>query len=127
MSQEWMFGVRQPLPVKGYPVHSNGKQAERSGAFQAELNKQLRQTEVIVSQHAKQRLEKRHIRLDDSELQRIGDAIDRVAAKGGKESLILYKDTAFVVNVKNRTIITAVDSQSMRENVFTNIDSALIL
>lgn len=127
MSQEWMFGVRQPLPVKGHPVHSNGKQTGGNGAFQTELNKHLKETEVIVSQHAKQRLEQRHIRLNESELQRIGDAIDRVAAKGGRESLILYKDTAFVVNVKNRTIITAVDSQSMRENVFTNIDSALIL
>lgn len=126
MSQEWMFGVRQPIPAKGYPAHPAVKQAVTNGAFQVELNKHLGQ-DVIVSQHAKQRLEKRQIRLNEAELKQIGNAIDRVAAKGGRESLILYKDTAFVVNVKNRTIITAVDQQSWQENVFTNIDSALIL
>lgn len=126
MSQEWMFGVRQPIPAKGYPAHSAVKQAGTNGAFQAELNKHLGQ-DVIVSQHAKQRLEKRQIRLNEAELKQIGNAIDRVAAKGGRESLILFKDTAFVVNVKNRTIITAVDQQSWQENVFTNIDSALLL
>lgn len=127
MNQEWRLGVRGPLPVNG--VHTTAPVSTKTipGAFQAELDKQIAKSNVIVSNHAKQRLEKRDIRLDESELKQIGDAISRVAAKGGKESLIFFKDTAFVVNVPNRTIITAVDHQSFKDNVFTNIDSALIL
>lgn len=49
------------------------------------------------------------------------------AAKGAKESLILMQDMAFIVNVKNRTVVTAMDSESMKDNVFTQIDSAVII
>ena len=54
-------------------------------------------------------------------------AIDKAAAKGAKDSLILFKDMAFIVNVKNRTIVTAMDSSSMQDNVFTQIDSAVVI
>jgi flagellar operon protein len=128
MNQDWLFGVRGPLPIAGHPAKTvQRQQGQQTGAFKAELDKQLRQSDIVVSNHARQRLEKRDIHLSETDLQRIGQAINQVAAKGGRESLILFKDTAFVVNVKNRTIITAVDQQSMRENVFTNIDSAMIL
>ena len=53
-------------------------------------------------------------------------AVDRAAAKGARESLVLVDDTAFVVSVRNRTVITAVDRARMRDQVFTNIDSAVI-
>lgn len=128
MNQEWLFGVRGPFPVAGGSAKTATRQpAVKPGEFQAQLEKQLTKTDVIVSNHARQRLEKRDIRLNDADLGRIGEAIDRVAAKGGRESLIMYKGTAFVVNVPNRTIITAVDQRSMQDNVFTNIDSAMIL
>ncbi|GAX90529.1 TIGR02530 family flagellar biosynthesis protein [Effusibacillus lacus] len=128
MNQEWLLGVRGPLPVtKAEPTTSKRRPEVPAGLFQAELAKRLRQQEVVLSNHAKQRLEKRDIRLNETDLQKIGQAINQVAAKGGKESLIMYKDTAFVINVPNRTIITAVDKLSLKENVFTNIDSAMIL
>ncbi|BCJ85266.1 TIGR02530 family flagellar biosynthesis protein [Effusibacillus dendaii] len=128
MSQDWLFKVRGPLPTSKLPTQSAERRSvAKPGAFQAQLDKQLQQSDVIVSNHAKQRLQKRDIRLNESDLGRIGEAINQVAAKGGRESLILYKGNAFVVNVPNRTIITAVDQSSMQENVFTNIDSALIL
>lgn len=127
MNQEWLLGMKGPLPVRSQPqtrpVHAKGAAA---ASFQTELNKQLKPG-VVLSQHAKQRLEKRDIRLSESDLARIGDAINKVAAKGGKDSLIFLDNTAFVVNVKNRTIVTAVDQMSLRDNVFTNIDSAMIL
>src|SRR5947199_173471 len=53
-------------------------------------------------------------------------AVQRAAAKGARESVVLVDGTAFVVSVRNRTVITAVDAQHMREHVFTNIDSAVI-
>jgi len=53
--------------------------------------------------------------------------VSKAAAKGARESLILLDDKAFVVSVRNRTVITAVDGEHLKENVFTNIDSAVIV
>lgn len=60
-------------------------------------------------------------------MERLEGAVDSVARKGGKDSLVLLGDAALVVSVKNRTVVTAMDRAGMRGNVFTNIDSAVIL
>jgi flagellar operon protein len=58
---------------------------------------------------------------------KINSAVDKAAAKGAKESLILMQDMALIVSVPNRTVVTAMDKQSMQDNVFTQIDSAVII
>jgi len=78
------------------------------------------------SAHAEQRMRDRNIRLSDVELARLRDAVDRARAKGARESLVMMDNAAFVVSVRNQTVITAVDLESMKQNVFTNIDSAVI-
>ena len=60
-------------------------------------------------------------------MKQLEGAVDSVAQKGGKESLIMMGDAALVVSVKNRTVVTAMDRQGMKGNVFTNIDSAVVL
>ena len=83
---------------------------------------------VRFSQHALQRLNSRQIQLDGSQLSKLNQAVDKAAQKGAKESLILMSDNlAFVVSVKNKTVITAIDGANIRDNVFTNIDSAVII
>ncbi len=95
-------------------------------SFQQTLQKE--QERVKFSQHALQRLASRKIELDQSQLQRLEQAVGKAAQKGARESLVLMQpDLAFVVSVRNRTVITAVDGDSMKENVFTNIDSAVIV
>src|SRR6185312_1105680 len=79
------------------------------------------------SAHAMQRLQSRNINLTPGDLQQMNSMADKAAAKGSKQSLFVMGDVAMVVSIKNRTVITAVDSQSMKENVFTNIDSAAII
>jgi flagellar operon protein len=59
-------------------------------------------------------------------MNRLEAAVEKAGLKGGKESLILLDDLAFVVSVKNRTVITAVGADRMADNVFTNIDSVVI-
>jgi flagellar operon protein len=87
----------------------------------------LQQTKpVTFSGHALQRLERRGISVDEQTLARLGGAVDRAAAKGSRNSVVLVDDNAFVVSVPNRTVITAVDREHMKEQVFTNIDSAVI-
>jgi flagellar operon protein len=79
------------------------------------------------SAHAMQRLASRNITLTSDDISRMNDMADKAAAKGAKNSLFIVRDAAMVVSIKNRTVITAVDQDSMKENVFTNIDSAAII
>ena len=83
--------------------------------------------EVKLSAHAQARLKSRNIAFDPARQAKLTAAVDKAAAKGSRESLVLMDDVAFVVSVRNRTVITAVDGQSMKDNVFTNIDSAVIV
>ena len=79
------------------------------------------------SAHAQARLESRNIQLTSEDLAKMNAMADKAAAKGAKQSLFMMRDTAMVVSITNRTVITAVDQNSMKENVFTNIDSAAII
>jgi len=80
-----------------------------------------------VSSHAQTRLQSRNIELDKAEWDRVLDGVERAAQKGAKESLVLVDDVALVVSIKNRTVITAVEKDRLKDNVFTNIDSAVIV
>lgn len=82
--------------------------------------------EVKLSSHAQARLKSRNIAWDAERQQKLNSLVEKAAAKGARESLVLMEDVAFIVSVKNRTVITAVDGQAMKDNVFTNIDSAVI-
>lgn len=83
--------------------------------------------DVKFSKHAIRRMEDRRIELSAEQLRDIGDALNKVKNKGVKDSLILMENTALIVNVPTGTVVTAVDNNSMRENVFTNIDGAIII
>lgn len=80
-----------------------------------------------VSSHAQARLQSREIQLDSAQWNRVLEGIDRAAAKGAQESLVMLDETALIVSVKNRTVITVVDQASLKDQVFTNIDSAVIV
>ena len=83
--------------------------------------------DLKVSGHAQSRLQSRGIEMDGTAWDRVKEGVDRAAAKGARESLVLMDDVALVVSVKNRTVITVVDKASLKESVFTNIDSAVIV
>jgi flagellar operon protein len=78
------------------------------------------------SKHALARIERRGIELDPTTLGRLAQGVGQAAGKGSRDSLVLVDGTAFVVSVANRTVITAVGAEQMKDNVFTNIDSAVI-
>jgi len=81
---------------------------------------------VHFSAHAQRRLAMRSIQFGESEIKRLEEAVDTAARKGGRDSLILMDELALIVNVKNRTVVTAIDKSSRRENVFTNIDTVVM-
>ena len=90
-----------------------------SSIFQQELDK------LKFSNHALKRLENRRIQLSDSDIDRIQNAVQKAESKGSKDSLVMMNNTAFIVNVPNRTVVTALPIDQSGENVFTNIDSVV--
>ena len=83
--------------------------------------------EIKFSKHAKARLHSRGIDLDQGQLERLGEGIDSLAERGAQESLILMDKTALVVGVPKRTVITAMTRSEAMGNIFTNIDSTLVI
>ena len=82
-------------------------------------------SKVKLSKHAQQRLEKRDIKLSSNEMEKINNAVQKAEAKGSKDSLVMMDNTAFLVNIPNKTVITAMSLAGANENVFTNIDSVV--
>jgi len=83
--------------------------------------------ELKFSAHAQNRIQSRNIPLTAENIQQLVKAVELAEQKGARDSLILMENLAFIVNIGNRTVITAMDGESMKENVFTNIDSAIIV
>lgn len=94
--------------------------------FQRVFAEQLAKGSLHISAHAQQRLAAREIDLTPDQMGRLEDATSQAASKGGRESLILLDNLAFVVSVPNRTVITAMERDQLKESVFTNIDSAVL-
>jgi flagellar operon protein len=82
---------------------------------------------VEFSKHLMERINRRKLKIGPEETQKLNQAIEKAEAKGSKDSLVLLNDLAFIVSVKNRTVVTAMDKNKMNEGVFTNIDSAIIM
>jgi len=79
------------------------------------------------SGHAMERLKDRNINLSKEQLNKLDDTVNQASAKGARSSLILMDNMALIVSIKNKTVITAIDEKNMKENIFTNIDSAAII
>lgn len=83
--------------------------------------------EVRFSKHASNRLNTRNIELTDGQMERLNEGAKRAQAKGIKDSLVLVDSLAFIVNVPSSTVVTAMEQSEAQENIFTNIDGAVII
>jgi flagellar operon protein len=83
--------------------------------------------EIKLSRHAAERMNSRNINFTESEIKDLGNAIKKAGDKGSKESLILLNDIALIVSVRNKTVITAMTRESLKDSVVTNIDSTIIM
>lgn len=111
------------------------KQGEKS-EFKGLIEEQLRQPQVTqkdvgadvnVSSHAMKRLQERNIELDGNEYMKLKEAVSKLRAKGGHDSLVITNKAAYVIDVDKNTVVTAVDKNNMNENVFTKIDSTIFM
>lgn len=113
-----------PLPQ---PQVQQGQVPQGAGKFRDILQQTIgRQDGVRFSSHAMDRLSSRGINLSNQDIVRLNDAVGKAENKGSRDSLVLMNDMAFVVSVKNKTVVTAMTGPQMRDNVFTNIDSTVM-
>lgn len=122
-----VLGSPQTTPAAGKPATDAGGTSGPSFAdVLEETTRPGAGGPLAFSKHALERVQRRGITLDPTTLGRLHEGVGRAAGKGSRDSLVLVDGTAFVVSVPNRTVITAVGSEHMRDHVFTNIDSAVI-
>jgi len=100
-----------------------GKDLGFQDLFRARLEEQAG---VKFSAHALGRLNARDITLSAGDIMRLASAVDKASAKGASDSLVLMDDKAFIVSIENRTVVTAMTGEAIKDNVFTNIDSTVI-
>ena len=117
--------MREQLSSNAVKKTENAKQGEQKVSF-AELLEQnvSRSEELRFSKHANERLASRNIDLSEEQVKRLEKGTNKAREKGIKESLVMVDNLAFIVNVKNSTVITAVND--MEDVVFTKIDGGVI-
>ncbi len=98
-----------------------------TGEFQKILQQKMAAPELKFSAHAQKRMLSRGITLTPAELDGVREAVGKAKGKGCRDALVVLDRAALVVSVENQTVVTAVDAASLRDNVFTNIDSAVFV
>ncbi|MCM8901214.1 flagellar biosynthesis protein [Caldicoprobacter algeriensis] len=109
-------------------LKKKGGSGIRDIGFDEILREAVQKEQAIkFSKHAQTRMRQRNIWLSQDEINRIGQAIEKAREKGVRDSLVLMGNLAFIVNVPTKTVVTAVDGENIKENIFTNIDGAVVL
>ena len=110
-------------------VQSTNTENEVSfGQILEDKSKSITQGSVLkFSKHASNRLSMRNIELSDEQVNRLQDGMQKANAKGIKDSLVIVDKLAFIVNVPSSTVVTAMDQNETSDNIFTNIDGAVIV
>ena len=115
------IGPASPLPRTPGGIPERGPAGSSFGDALAKASDGLQ-----LSKHARKRIERRDLDLDPARMTRLNSAISRAAEKGSRNSVVMLDDLAVVVNVRERTVVTAMNTVGGRERVFTNIDSVVI-
>ncbi len=116
--------------VKAGNANTSVQGGQEAPSFAEALKTELeaRNSAVGFSKHAMKRIESRNIEILDADmLERLNKGIEIAAEKGSNETLVLVDSTAFVVSVKNQTVITTMSQDDLKGNIFTNIDSTVIM
>ncbi len=104
------------------PLRRGVTKRNEGGSFERVL-----QEELAFSLHAQKRIRERSLTIDEKTIESLEESVRILEKKGARNSLVVVGDTAFVVNVPQKMVVTCFGRDASRENVFTNIDSAIIL
>lgn len=116
-------GINVPFVPVVKPQHPVNKVVEGKSSFDSIFRKEI--DSLKFSNHATKRLESRDLKLSSADMGKLEDAVTRAEAKGAKDSLVMMDNRAFIVNIPNKTVVTALDVNKSSENIFTNIDSVV--
>lgn len=105
----------------------NAHEKEFESILKAKKVPQKKDEDIKFSQHATKRLKDRNINIDNSEFLKLREAFNKLRSKGGKDSLVVTDNAAYILDVTNGKVVTAVDKEKMSENVFTKIDSTIFI
>jgi flagellar operon protein len=119
--------VTRSQPNSPSKPQGDGQFAELFGKELAQLSSKETTQGIAFSKHAITRAEQRGIEIDDTLLSQLSDSVEKAQAKGAKNILAFDATRAFIVNVPHGRVITALSQEEMKENIFTNIDGAVIL
>ena len=120
--------ARQAELLKKSPNNKiNVKSETESGnSFRELLNRRL-ERDISFSKHADMRARERNIEIGEGERNKLSDACDKASQKGIKDALIVMNDSAFIVNAGSKVVVTVVDKNELKGNIFTNIEGAVFL
>jgi flagellar operon protein len=134
--------LQRPTAPSGSPVNRPGSSTDFGNTLEslldqhkvankppepAPLEGNKAPADIAFSRHAQARLESRGLNLDADQMERLGEGIDQLGKRGAQESLVLMDDMALIVGVPKRTVITAMSRNEAMGNIFTNIDSTLVV
>lgn len=105
----------------------SGNSGTGKAGFGDFLSSEMTVDRIRFSQHAMERISSRNINITGKQMEDIDKAVRKASDKGIKDSLILMENTALIVNVRNRTVVTAMESSKLKDNVITNIDGTIII
>ena len=110
------------------PVLSPAKQNTKKSGFGDIMARTIEESkELHFSKHSKERIAQRGIEMTDTLLTRLNTAADSARQKGARDVVMIGPDAAFIVNIPNNVVVTAINGSELKSNVFTNIDSAVLL
>ena len=106
-------------------INQKKKEVSRNTIFNEVLKNEIEKKNYIISKHAEIRL--KEINFNKQDIKNIEKGFKLAEEKGSKNSLMIYKDLALITSIENRTVITAISRERAKENIYTNIDSVVIL
>lgn len=121
--------INQSLEINRVKPKEQGSQnsnGQNGSSFQSLLQEKFNENALTFSKHATERIEQRNISLNESVSTRLNEAVTQAKDKGLKNVLVMIDTTAFIVNTMSNKVVTAVNNSELKDNIFTNIDGAVI-
>lgn len=118
-------GKAYPVGNFELPKSSSLEKTNNKADFKDILKETINRQDYTVSKHASERL--KNLDFSEEDMKNIGEGFKMAEEKGSKNSVMLYKNVALITSIENRTVITAIEKERAKDNVYTNIDSVVIL
>lgn len=125
--KNYLLPIISKIPKKGSDTKNELESGEDFSKFLKGELQGTKENNLKVSNHAAKRLKERNLEMDGEEFIKLKGAMEKLGLKGGKDSLVITDKAAYILDVENQTVVTAFDKNNLEENVFTKIDSTIVI